>query len=61
MRVDERKKVCKKSEGGGIRKFGLWFDERKIAIGFCVLFLFSIIPMLSRRFSISMHISLFHT
>lgn len=43
--MKERKKIRKRF-GGGIREFGLWFDDRKIAIGITFFFLITMIPML---------------
>lgn len=44
--VIKEPKNARERSGGGTGKFGLWFDDRKIAIGITVLFLLTMIPML---------------
>lgn len=36
-----------KNQGGGIERFGLWFDDKKIAIGMIILFAITMVPMLA--------------
>lgn len=36
-----------KGPGGGIKKVGLWFDDKKIAIGMAIFIVITIIPMLA--------------
>ncbi len=42
----KQKKILERS-GGGIKKVGLWFDDKKIAIGMAIFIVITIIPMLA--------------
>lgn len=42
----KKQKSSKLRFGGGIIRFGLWFNDEKIAIGIVIFFIATIIPML---------------